>query len=55
MKRLESVFDLNWKPRVVVEASAGTGKTYTIVGLYIRLLLEKKAWCGPNSGHDVYQ
>jgi exodeoxyribonuclease V beta subunit len=25
-----------------VEASAGTGKTYTIVGLYIRLLLEKK-------------
>ncbi|PWN07451.1 exodeoxyribonuclease V subunit beta [Rhodohalobacter mucosus] len=42
MKRLESVFDLNWKPRLVVEASAGTGKTYTIVGLYIRLLLEKK-------------
>lgn len=42
MKRLNTVFDLDWKPRVVVEASAGTGKTYTIVGIYIRLLLEKK-------------
>lgn len=26
----------------MVEASAGTGKTYTIVGLYIRLLIEQK-------------
>ena len=42
MRQLESIFDLEWKPRVVVEASAGTGKTYNIVGLYIRLLLEKK-------------
>ena len=42
MNQLESVFDLNWKSRVVVEASAGTGKTYTIVGLYTRLLLEKE-------------
>ncbi len=28
-------------PRLI-EASAGTGKTYTIAGLYLRLLLEKK-------------
>jgi exodeoxyribonuclease V beta subunit len=42
MKRLNTVFDLDWKPQVVVEASAGTGKTYTIVGIYIRLLLEKQ-------------
>ena len=26
----------------LIEASAGTGKTYTIVGLYLRLLLEKE-------------
>ncbi|MDQ7016156.1 MAG: UvrD-helicase domain-containing protein, partial [Gammaproteobacteria bacterium] len=25
----------------LIEASAGTGKTYTITGLYLRLLLEK--------------
>ena len=28
--------------RTVVEASAGTGKTYTIVGLYLRLILEAR-------------
>ncbi|MEX0895300.1 MAG: UvrD-helicase domain-containing protein, partial [Balneolaceae bacterium] len=27
--------------RMLVEASAGTGKTYNIVGLYVRLLIEK--------------
>ena len=26
----------------LIEASAGTGKTYTITGLFLRLLLEKK-------------
>lgn len=28
--------------RLMIEANAGTGKTYTIEGLYIRLILEKK-------------
>ncbi len=41
-KPLDSVFDLEWNPRIIIEASAGTGKTYTIVGLLIRLLIEKK-------------
>lgn len=39
---LNSVYDVEWKPRVVIEASAGTGKTYTIVALFVRLLIEKK-------------
>jgi exodeoxyribonuclease V beta subunit len=39
---LTSIFDLEAAPRVLVEASAGTGKTYTIVGIYVRLLLEKE-------------
>lgn len=30
------------KGRVLIEASAGTGKTYTITGLFIRLLLERR-------------
>ncbi len=37
-------FDLLNSPlegRNLIEAGAGTGKTYTIAGLYIRLLLEK--------------
>ena len=38
------LFDLNATPLVqgasLIEASAGTGKTYTIAGLVIRLLLE---------------
>lgn len=42
MKRdLKNIFDLEAVPRVLVEASAGTGKTYTIVGIYLRLLIEK--------------
>jgi exodeoxyribonuclease V beta subunit len=41
MKPLTSVFELEWNPRILVEASAGTGKTYTIVGIFIRLLVEK--------------
>ena len=37
---------LDWKPsplagRVLIEASAGTGKTYTIGLIYVRLLLER--------------
>jgi len=39
---LNSVFTLEKSPRLIVEASAGTGKTYTIVGLYVRLLIEEK-------------
>ena len=39
---IKSIFDLDWKARVLIEASAGTGKTYTIAGLFIRLLIEKK-------------
>lgn len=38
---LNSIYDLDWKPRIIIEASAGTGKTYTIVGLFVRLLIEK--------------
>ena len=41
METLRSIFDVDWKPRVLIEASAGTGKTYTIVGLFVRLLAEK--------------
>lgn len=40
-KPLNSIYDLDWKPRIIIEASAGTGKTYTIVGLFVRLLIEK--------------
>lgn len=38
------VFDLNNSPlsgTVLIEASAGTGKTYTVAGLYVRLVLEE--------------
>ena len=41
-KALNSVYDLEWNPRIFIEASAGTGKTYTIVSILIRLLVEKK-------------
>lgn len=41
MKEIEEIFDLHSAPRVLVEASAGTGKTYTIVGIFVRLLFEK--------------
>ena len=41
METLRSIFNVGWKPRVLIEASAGTGKTYTIVGLFVRLLAEK--------------
>ena len=40
-KKLESIYDLQWDSRAIIEANAGTGKTYTIVGLFLRLLLEK--------------
>ncbi|MEX0661247.1 MAG: exodeoxyribonuclease V subunit beta [Balneolaceae bacterium] len=39
---LNSVFKIIKLPRLIIEASAGTGKTYTIVGLYVRLLVEEK-------------
>jgi len=41
-KVLNSLFDLKFDSRLFIEASAGTGKTYTIVGLYLRLLIEKQ-------------
>ena len=37
-----SVFESPLDSHMLIEASAGTGKTYTITGLYIRLLLEKE-------------
>lgn len=42
MEPIESMYDIEWSPRILIEASAGTGKTYTLTGLYIRLLIEKK-------------
>lgn len=45
MKKTIEPFDLQVSPlsgRNLIEASAGTGKTYTIEGIYLRLLLEKK-------------
>ena len=36
------IFDLPIKSRLLIEANAGTGKTYTIVGIFVRLLIEKK-------------
>lgn len=41
-RKLEDIFKLNAAPRVLVEANAGTGKTYTIVGIFVRLLLERE-------------
>ena len=41
-QELTNIFDLKPASRVLVEASAGTGKTYTIVGIFIRLLIEKE-------------
>jgi exodeoxyribonuclease V beta subunit len=36
-----SVFQSSLKPRMIIEASAGTGKTYNITGLFLRLLVTK--------------
>lgn len=41
-RELDDIFKLNAAPRVLVEANAGTGKTYTIVGIFVRLLLERE-------------
>lgn len=41
-KTLNSVYDIDCSPRVLIEANAGTGKTYTITGLFVRLLIENK-------------
>jgi exodeoxyribonuclease V beta subunit len=41
-KKLKSIYDLQWDARAIIEANAGTGKTYTIVALFLRLLLEKE-------------
>ncbi|MES9938707.1 MAG: UvrD-helicase domain-containing protein, partial [Sedimenticola sp.] len=40
MKPLD-LFEAPLEGMNLIEASAGTGKTYTIAGLYLRLLLEK--------------
>lgn len=40
MKNL-NIFDIPLEGTHLIEASAGTGKTYTIASLYVRLLLEK--------------
>ncbi|MFH0216385.1 UvrD-helicase domain-containing protein [Vibrio alginolyticus] len=46
----------------LIEASAGTGKTFTIAGLYLRLLLghgsaetSRTAYGRPNSGCNLYR
>src|SRR5260363_463000 len=39
----------------LIEASAGTGKTWTLCALYLRLLLEKKTRCRTHSGRHLYQ
>ena len=36
------VFDPTLEERLLVEAGAGTGKTWTIAGLYVRLIVEKQ-------------
>ena len=36
-----NLLDAPLEGRVLIEASAGTGKTHTITGLYLRLVLEK--------------
>ncbi|MEX2602268.1 MAG: exodeoxyribonuclease V subunit beta [Balneolaceae bacterium] len=41
-----SLFEEEFGSRMIVEAGAGTGKTYQIVGLYLRLLIEKKLPAG---------
>ena len=43
LRRTPSTFDPNRVPLSgwnLVEASAGTGKTYALAGLYVRLLIE---------------
>lgn len=40
IQELNSVFALPSKGRVLIEANAGTGKTYTIQGLFLRLMVE---------------
>lgn len=42
MNELRSMFSTSFGSRILIEANAGTGKTYTIQGLYLRFLLEKK-------------
>lgn len=41
MKSIDSLYDIQWNSRILIEASAGTGKTYALTALYVRLLLEK--------------
>ncbi len=36
------VFDPSLEERLLIEAGAGTGKTWTIAGLYVRLIVEKQ-------------
>lgn len=38
----KSVFELPGSGRYMMEANAGTGKTYTIAALYVKLIIEKK-------------
>lgn len=39
---ITSIFSLPPARRTMIEANAGTGKTYTIVGLYVRMLVEQE-------------
>jgi exodeoxyribonuclease V beta subunit len=38
----QNIFDIKLSRRLLIEASAGTGKTYTLVALFIRLLIQEK-------------
>ena len=42
MKILENILDISIDKHGLIEASAGTGKTYTIENLAIRMIKEKK-------------
>lgn len=38
----QNIFDIKLSRRLLIEASAGTGKTYTLVALFIRLIIQEK-------------
>jgi len=53
--QLLDVVAMPLKGRHLIEASAGTGKTFNITRLYLRLLLEKKTHRQRNIGDDLHQ
>ena len=49
------VFNCPLSGRILIEASAGTGKTWNIGGLYLRLLLEKQLEAEADSRRDIHK